>query len=101
MDGLAMVSRPVMTVPNPASDSGKLAHAAQEFEALLMGSLFRALEETFSAAPGETHDAGSDNYNFLGSQALASGLAASGGMGIAKMIMHNLMKNKGAAAPKE
>jgi Rod binding domain-containing protein len=77
-------------------DSRQLVRAAQDFEAVLLGSLLRSLEETFSAAPGDAKPAGDDDYHYLGTQALAGGLAASGGFGIATMIIRNLLKNKGA-----
>jgi Rod binding domain-containing protein len=65
---------------------GKGAKAAREFEAQLIGSVLESLEKTFAAIPGEDTMAGADNYNYMGTQALASVMAAGGGFGIAKLI---------------
>jgi len=73
-----------------AAEAQRVLRAAQDFEAVLLGSLLRSLQETLSAVPGEDRDVGSDDYRYLGTQALAAGLAASGGLGIADMIVRNL-----------
>jgi Rod binding domain-containing protein len=88
---------PTATVNPGASPSPKLVKAARQFEALLLESLLGPMERTFSALPGGANQAGSDTYNSLGVQALSAGLAASGGLGIASMIVRNLMKNHGIA----
>jgi Rod binding domain-containing protein len=64
--------------------------AAREFEAQLIGSLLASLEKTFAAVPGDDSIPGSDDYNYLGTQALAEALADRGGFGIAAMIMRHL-----------
>jgi Rod binding domain-containing protein len=69
---------------------GKGAKAAREFEAQLIGTVLESLEKTFAAVPGQDAMAGEDNYNYLGTQALASAIAAGGGFGIAKMITGHL-----------
>jgi Rod binding domain-containing protein len=84
--------------PQAATGTVKIRQAAQDFEALLLGSLLRTLEQTFSACPGDPHPAGSNDYAYLGTQALASGIAASGGLGIADLIVRNLMKYNGIEA---
>jgi Rod binding domain-containing protein len=69
---------------------GKGEKAAREFEAQLIGTVLESLEKTFAALPGQSAMAGEDNYNYLGTQALASALAAGGGFGIARMIAPHL-----------
>jgi len=69
---------------------GKGAKAAREFEAQLIGTVLESLEKTFAAVPGQDAMAGEDNYNYLGTQALASAIAAGGGFGIAKLIIGHL-----------
>jgi Rod binding domain-containing protein len=71
------------------------AKAAREFEAQLIGSLLASYEKTFATLPGQSDVPGSDNYNYLGTEALASALAASGGFGIAAMITRNLVQHEG------
>jgi len=69
--------------------------AAREFEAQLIGSLLDSLEKTFATVPGEKPMAGSDNYDYLGTQALSEALAARGGFGIAAMISGHLAAHEG------
>ena len=75
---------------------GKGQKAAHEFEAQLIGTVLESLEKTFASVPGQDAIPGQDDYNYLGTQALASGLAAGGGFGIAKMILEHLENIKGA-----
>jgi Rod binding domain-containing protein len=73
---------------------GKGPKAAREFEAQLLGSLLGSLEKTFAHVPGEETPTGEDNYEYIGTQALASALAARGGFGIARMIGDHLGSTK-------
>jgi Rod binding domain-containing protein len=68
--------------------------AAQEFEAQLLSTLLRPLQRSFSSVPGQDSEGESDGYGDMGIQALATGLAASGGIGIAKMVEHQLGSTK-------
>jgi hypothetical protein len=74
----------------PVTNLGKGPKAAREFEAQLIGTVLASLEKTFAAIPGQDPIAGEDNYNYLGTQAVASAIAAGGGFGIAKLISHHL-----------
>jgi Rod binding domain-containing protein len=74
---------------------GRGAKAAREFEAHLIGSLLESMEKTFASLPGEDAMPGADNYNYLGTQALAEALAARGGFGIAAMITRHLPAHEG------
>jgi Rod binding domain-containing protein len=89
--GLAAAS----TLP-AAPALGKGQKAAREFEAQLIGTVLQSLEKTFADLPGEDAMAGSDDYNYLGTQALASALAAGGGFGIAHLISRHLGNFKNA-----
>ena len=89
-------------LPTPAL--GKGPKAAREFEAQLIGTVLQSLEKTFAALPGQDAMAGEDDYNYLGTQAFASAMAAGGGFGIAKLISEHLGSTKvapegSAAAP--
>jgi len=75
---------------------GKGQKAAREFEAQLIGTVLQSLEKTFADVPGQDAMAGSDDYNYLGTQALASAMAAGGGFGIARLISQHLGNFKGA-----
>jgi Rod binding domain-containing protein len=78
--------------------ANRVIHAARQFEAVLLNSLLGSLEHSFSALPGKKTDAIADNYHSMGTQALAATLAARGGVGIANMIVHNLLHTKGQAS---
>lgn len=64
--------------------------ASREFEASLIASLLQSAEKTFAALPGEGSFAGSENYDYMATEALGSAIAARGGFGIADMISHYL-----------
>jgi Rod binding domain-containing protein len=82
-------------LPSAATPAlGKGAKAAREFEAQLIGALLQSLEKTFAAIPGQDAMAGEDDYNYLGTQALASAVAAGGGFGIARLITQHLGDTK-------
>ncbi len=55
------------------------------------------MEKTFASVPGQEPMAGEDNYNYMGTQALASAIVAGGGFGIARMIAQYFEHTKGAA----
>jgi Rod binding domain-containing protein len=86
------------TLPIAATDLSRGAKAAREFEGSLIASLLQSLEETFAAVPGKTDLPGADDYNYLGTQALASAIADHGGFGIAKMILAHLPAHEGKGA---
>jgi Rod binding domain-containing protein len=68
----------------------QIAKAARDFEAILLRSLLEPLQKSFSTVAGESSQAGQDEYQYLGTEALASALAFSGGLGIADMITKQL-----------
>lgn len=71
------------------------AAAARQFESDLIGSLLQSLEKSFAGLPGESTLSGVDNYDFLGTQALAEGIAAHGGFGIASLVQRFLAQHEG------
>ena len=77
---------------NPAGKT-KAEKAAQDFEAVLLGSLLENLQKTF-AGTSEEGPAGSSSYARMGTQALAAAMSAHGGIGIAKMILHQWKQSK-------
>src|SRR5579864_1576907 len=83
---------PTLATP-PTSLRG--AKAAREFESSLIASLLESLEKTFAAVPGENCMPGGDDYNYLGTQALAAGISAHGGFGIATLISRHLPEHEG------
>ena len=84
------VQTPSVVSSQPSPIDHKIRHAAQEFEAVLLNTLLGSLEKTFATMPGSKLGTGADQYQSLGAQALASGLAARGGIGIADLIARRL-----------
>jgi Rod binding domain-containing protein len=71
------------------NDDARIEKGAKQFEAMLLGSWLQQAEQSFATIPGAEDDenaAGRDQMMSLVVQSLAESLAASGGIGIAKMI---------------
>lgn len=70
------------------SDDAKIEKGAQQFEAILIGSWLKDAEQSLGSVPGgdENQDSGGEQMMSLGVQSLATSLAASGGIGMGKMI---------------
>jgi len=77
--------------PSAASSrpASKLEKSAEEFEAILLQSWLDKMNQSFVGA-GESQDAAHDTVSSLGTQAIASALAARGGIGIAAMLLRQL-----------
>lgn len=72
-----------------ATDGAKIDKGAQEFESVLIGSWLQQAEQSFGTVPGSDEDEDAANRQQMmsfGVQSLATSLAASGGIGIGKMI---------------
>lgn len=74
--------------------SQRSVRAARDFEASLIASLLESLQKTWTL-PGEPGLAGEEDYGYLGTQALASGIANRGGFGIAALIVRELAVHEG------
>jgi Rod binding domain-containing protein len=68
----------------------KLRKAAQDFEGILMSQLWEHLQTSFASFGGETPLAGSETLNSLAIQTLSTALASRGGLGIGRMLVHQL-----------
>ena len=79
--------------------TGRILKAARDFESVLLNSLLHSMQETFSGVSGENKEVGSDDYSDIGTEALAAGLSASGGLGIARMINEGSHQNGGIKPP--
>jgi Rod binding domain-containing protein len=77
----------------------KLTRAGRQFETVLLNSVFGALEHSFSSLGKEKTESASDRYHFLGMQALASNVAAHGGLGIADSIVRSVLKAESRQHP--
>ena len=90
----AGLSAATMLPPVATAALGKGPKAAREFEAQLIGMVLEKMEKTFAALPGQDAIAGEDDLNYLGTQALATSIAAGGGFGIAHLIAPRLADTK-------
>jgi len=77
-----------LKAPKSKDDAAKIDKGAKEFEAILVGSWLQQAEQSFATVPGtdEDQDVGRDSMMSLGVQTLATSMAASGGIGIGKMV---------------
>ncbi len=75
--------------PRAPQPPDKLAKAAQEFESILLASWLEKMNQSFVGSE-ESQDPAHDTVSSLGTQAIASALAARGGIGIAGMLLRQL-----------
>jgi Rod binding domain-containing protein len=71
------------------TDAAKIDKGAKEFEAVLVGSWLQQAEQSFATVPGaddDNQDVGKDSMMSFGVQSLATSMAATGGIGIGKMV---------------
>lgn len=74
-------------------DDAKIEKGAKEFESMLLSSWLQQAEQSMATVPGAEDDEdapGRDQMMSLGVQSLATSLSASGGIGIAAMIVKAL-----------
>lgn len=90
---LAITSEIARLPGAPPAGKAKAEKAARDFEAVLLGSLLDSLQKTLAGIP-EDGPAGSSNYTVMGTQALATAMAARGGIGIARLILHQWQQTK-------
>jgi Rod binding domain-containing protein len=80
-----------------SSNVRKVVEAARQFEAVLLESFLRQLEQSFSTLPGGEDSLSVDGYRDMGTQAMATAVAQAGGLGIADMVVRNLLHLHGQA----
>jgi Rod binding domain-containing protein len=90
--------------PKSVTDAAKIDKGAKEFESVLVGSWLQQAEQSFATVPGadEGQDVGRDSMMSLGVQTLATSMAATGGIGIGKMVakaMHAAAAKADGQAP--
>lgn len=74
------------------SGTKKLAHAATEFESVLLGQWLGSAEKSFATVPGseDPDDAGGEQMMSFAMQHLAQSIAGKGGIGIARIVQRGL-----------
>ncbi len=68
----------------------KLRHAAQEFEAILINSWWQSMKESFSSLADSEEEPAHGTLEDWSMQAMSSAIAASGGVGLGNMLVHQL-----------
>jgi len=73
----------------PGNDDAKIEKGATEFESMLLTTWLQKAEESMATVPGADDgedSSGREQMMSLATQQMASSMAATGGIGIAKMI---------------
>lgn len=93
------------SAPAPASsdaENAKIDKSAKDFESLLLGSWLQKAYESFGSLPGEDDGdelgAGSEQFQGIAMQSLATSITNAGGIGIAKIMAEHLRKSAHASA---
>jgi Rod binding domain-containing protein len=74
-----------------SSDLHKVVDAARQFEAVLLESFLQPLEQSFSTLPGGEDGLSASGYRDMGTEAVATAIAQAGGLGLAGMVVRNLL----------
>jgi Rod binding domain-containing protein len=80
-------------VPAESPKNVKVLRAGADFEAVLLNAVFGGLQSAFTHLPG-AHESGfsKNTYNGIAMQALASGVARGGGIGLGALVTRWLQK---------
>ena len=80
-----------------SGETAKIQKAGRDFESILLGSWLQGAESSFASVPGSSddEDGGGEQLKGIAVQQLAASLAASGGIGLGKLITEHLQ----SAAP--
>lgn len=81
---------PALTTPSAAARKARLDKAAQQFEGILIDTLWSGFQNDPLAAQDEPSDPGAQSLKGLGLQAMSSALAARGGLGLAALMERQL-----------
>lgn len=76
----------------------KIRKAGARFEGILLNKVWGDLERAFTDLPGKKADQSTEAYSGFAMQALASGLADAGGIGLGRIIASALAKQAKASA---
>jgi Rod binding domain-containing protein len=74
----------------PKDDPAKILNAAKQFEALLVGQMMKSMQDAEGGWLGTGDDQSASAAMEYGQEAFAQAMAASGGLGLAKMVATGL-----------
>ncbi|MGI4854677.1 MAG: hypothetical protein ACRYF4_11610 [Janthinobacterium lividum] len=94
MDAITTTQAAGKQIATAPAASPKLVSAAKQFESVLLGQWLQEAESSFASVPGgdEDTDSGGQQMQGFATQQLATGLTASGGIGIAKLVQGALAR---------
>lgn len=92
----AIENQPGLASAGANKSSGNIAHAAGEFESMLLTQWLQAAEETFGSTPGteDEQDGAALQMRSYAVQALAKGITAAGGIGLSHLVAQALEKGR-------
>jgi Rod binding domain-containing protein len=96
--GMGFATFSQSSVPPSGSGSNEsIHHAASEFESILLNQWLEGAESTFGSVPGadQDEDAGDQQMKSFAVQALAKGITAAGGIGLANLVSKALTEREG------
>jgi Rod binding domain-containing protein len=89
---------------SPSAVNAKIDKSSKDFESILLSSWLQQAEQSFGSLPGSDDgddDSGKEQFLGIAMQSMGASLAASGGIGIAKMIANSLHKAEDARVGQE
>jgi len=93
MSDLSLLALGKMSNLQAAAQHQKIVKASQEFEGLLLSSLWKSMGDSLkSSLGGGEEDSAGSSFIDMGMQAVSSGMASSGGFGIGRMLLKSLEK---------
>jgi flagellar protein FlgJ len=83
----------ITPVPAASPEASKLKDSARQFEALMIGQMLKSARESGGSWFGGGEDEASATATGMAEEQLANTLAASGGLGLARMVLKGLQKD--------
>ena len=84
------LNKPAVSGQSPSAQTSRVRQAAQEFESILLHSWWQSMTESFGNPFEMEGDPAAESFGDLGLQAMSSAIAASGGIGLARMLLEKL-----------
>lgn len=81
------LQKPAAAISENSPQMVKLRQAAQEFESMLLHSWWRSMQQSFGDTTSEDGVAGANILGDLGLQAMSAAITASGGLGLAGLLL--------------
>jgi flagellar protein FlgJ len=94
LDKLAGAGTPVVNAgAAPKDDPAKVKESAKQFEALLIGQMLKSMRDSEGGWLGTSEDDAASSAMEYAQESLAQSLAASGGLGLASLVVKGLQNS--------